>query len=400
MGKLWDKGQKLDPLIEEFTVGNDFLLDDRLVPYDVEGSKAHASMLAAIGILDAEELEKVLGGLDAVLAAWEAGEFVIEPSDEDVHTALERFLTERLGPLGGKIHTGRSRNDQVLCDLWLWQRDAARSLAEQLGELLEAFERFAVSNEGLAMPGYTHLQRAMPSTADRWARAYHSVLSRNLILLGAADSMAASSPLGSAAGYGVPDSLGIDRKATQEALNFDEVLEPAEAAQLLRGKVEATLAFACAQIATDLGRWAWDLCLYCTEEFGLMKLPDSMTTGSSIMPQKRNPDVLELCRARAATVRAAAQEILAIAGPLPSGYHRDMQQTKEPLFRAHDTCQGMLAVATHVMEGVEVDRERCEAAMSEELFATEEALRLVREGMPFREAYRTVGARFVDSESD
>jgi len=394
MARLWDKGQPLDALVEAYTVGEDPVLDLRLLPFDVAGSKAHARMLRSIDVLDDDELATVEGGLDAALAAWEAGEFTITVAQEDVHTALEMFLVERLGDVGKKIHTGRSRNDQVLTDLALWQRAAVADAKDALDAAAAAFEAFAAQHAGVALPGYTHLQRAMPSSVGNWAASYASLLRRNGALLDAAAAMVSHSPLGSAAGYGVPDVLGIDREMTARDLGFEGPLMPAETAQPGRGKAESALLFAMAQIATDLGKWAWDVCLYVTAEFGFLALPAAFTTGSSIMPQKRNPDVLELTRAKAATVRAALTEVLAIAGPLPSGYHRDLQLLKRPLFHGVDTTMAMLAVAARVMGGLMVNEERCAAAMSEELYATEEAYKLVREGVPFREAYKRIGSKY------
>lgn len=394
MGKLWDKGGTLDALIEAYTVGDDPTLDQRLVPFDTEGSRAHARMLRSIDVLSDDELGALLTELDAVDASWRAGTFTIERSDEDVHTAVERFLVARLGDVGKKIHTGRSRNDQVLVDLRLWQRAVVDDLREALGEAIGAFEAFAYAHPDTPMPGYTHLQRAMPSSVANWAAGYASLLKMDWPLVEAAGATASRSPLGSAAGYGVPDVLGIDRAMTAKDLGFAGPLEPAEAAQPSRGKAEAALLFACAEIAKDLGKWAWDLCLFVTAEFGFFALPTEFTTGSSIMPQKRNPDVLELTRGKAATVRAALFEVMAVCGPLPGGYHRDLQLLKGPLFRGVDTTLAMLAVAAHVMRGLSVNADRCAEAMTPELFATEEAYKLVREGVPFREAYRRVGAKY------
>jgi argininosuccinate lyase len=394
MARLWDKGQPLDALIEGYTVGEDPRLDLRLLPFDVAASRAHAAMLHSIGVLDAAEVDALDEGLDQAEQAWDAGTFTITTADEDVHTALEAFLVERLGDVGKKIHTGRSRNDQVLVDLALWQRAAVQDARDAVLAAVEAFESFSRAHQDVPLPGYTHLQRAMPSTVGRWAGAYASLLRRDLPLLDAAAAVVDESPLGSAAGYGVPDVLGSDRAMTAQALGFAGPILPAEAAQPGRGKAESTLLFALAQIATDLGKWAWDVCLYVTAEFGYFALPTAFTTGSSIMPQKRNPDVLELTRAKAAVVRSALAEVLAIAGPLPSGYHRDLQLLKRPLFHGTDTTMAMLAVAERVMGGLTVDRARCKAHMTEELFATEEAYRLVRDGVPFREAYRQVGSKY------
>lgn len=394
MSRLWDKGQPLDALIAQYTVGDDPVLDLRLLPFDVEGSRAQARMLASIGVLDGQELVSIEAGLQHALARWKAGEFVIRPEDEDVHTALERLLIECCGEAGKKIHTARSRNDQVLTDLRLWQKAAVEEARVAVAAAITAAEAFAARHIDVALPGYTHLQRAMPSSVSRWATLWTTLLAQDGPLLDAAWTLADASPLGTAAGYGVPASFPIDRTLTARELNFGSTIEPAEAAQPGRGKAEAAYVFALCQIATDLGKWAWDLCLFVMEECRYFRLPVSFTTGSSLMPQKRNPDVLELTRAKAAVVRSALGELMAICGPLPSGYHRDLQLLKAPLFRAHDTTMMMLAVFTRVMEGLEVDEARCRAAMGPELFATEEALRLVREGVPFREAYRLVGKRF------
>ena len=395
MGRLWDKGQPLDALIEAYTVGDDPVLDMRLLPYDVAGSRAQARMLRSIEVLDDDELAALLGALDEAEAAWRAGTFRITQAQEDVHTALEQFLVDRVGDAGKKIHTGRSRNDQVLVDLRLWQRDAATDAQAAIDRTVAAFEAFAAQHADVEIPGYTHLQRAMPSSVPRWAGAYATLLKQDRVLLDSALALAADSPLGSAAGYGVPDVLGIDRSHTAAELGFRRPLEPAEAAQLGRGKVEASLLFALGQVATTLGRWAWDVCLYVSAEFGFFALPGAFTTGSSIMPQKRNPDVLELTRAKAAVVRSALTELLAIAGPLPGGYHRDLQLLKRPLFHGTDTAMAMLAVAERVMSGLTVNAERCAEAMTPELYATEEAYELVRHGVPFREAYKRVGAKYT-----
>ncbi len=398
MSKLWSKGQPLDALVERYTVGDDPLLDRRLLPHDLRASASHARMLGSIGILSATEVTKLEEALADIQTEFDAGRFAIEQSDEDVHTAIERFLTSCLGDIGKKIHTGRSRNDQVLVALALWQRDAVAEARDAVTATALAFEEFAAAHEEIPLPGYTHLQRAMPSTVGRWAAAWAFQLRNNLSLLDAAASQVSRSPLGSAAGYGLPEVLGGNRSMTATDLGFEGPIEPAEAAQIGRGKPEAALLFAMSNIARDLGRWAWDLCLYVSAEFGFFALPTEFTTGSSIMPQKRNPDVVELTRARAAVVQAALLEVMTISGSLPSGYHRDLQLLKGPTFRGTDCTMEMLAIAEHVMRGLQVDGDACRAAMSEELFATEEAYRLVREGVPFREAYKRVGAKYSGSD--
>ena len=400
MPKLWDKGQPLDKLVEEYTVGNDPTLDLRLVVHDVAGSRAHARMLHAAGILNAEETSSLLGALDVILEQHRRGEFTIQREDEAVHTAIERSLVEQVGDAGKKIHTGRSRNDQVLTDLRLWQRTAVEEATAAVQQAATAFDGLAERWGDIPLPGYTHLQRAMPSSVGAWARAYAGLLRDNLATLRAAGELVSSSPLGSAAGYGVPEVLGLDRRQTADELGFSRVQEPAEACQPSRGKAEAALLFSLSQVAGDLSKCAWDLCLFVTTEFGFFKLPVEFTTGSSIMPQKRNPDVLELTRGKAAVVRSALLEVMEISTPLPSGYHRDLQLIKAPLFRGFDVTMSMLAVMSLVLEGLQVDEERCRAAMSRELYATEEACRLVRDGVPFRDAYKQVGAAYSEEDQN
>ena len=390
MARLWDKGKTLDQRILEFTAGEDHLLDARLVPYDVAASIAHAKMLEAQGLLNAVDSAAVVAGLKALGEAHARGEWRIELADEDVHTALERRLIEDIGEPGGRVHLGRSRNDQVLTALRLYLKDAIADLVELAGAVITALDKIAAEQGAIPLPGYTHMQPAMPSSVALWAQGFAAEIADDRDGLLAAIRRADKSPLGSAAGYGTP-KLPLDREATRKALGFATVHEPVTAVQLSRGKAEASLLFELALLSTDLGRIAADLMLYYMAEFAFVALPNEMTTGSSIMPQKRNPDVFELVRAAPATVQSALQETLAIVAKLPSGYHRDLQRLKSPLFRGIDLTLDCLAIMAHALNSIEFKAENI--ALSPELFAAERANELVlQEGLPFRDAYRRIGA--------
>ena len=390
MRRLWDKGEPTDQMIHRFTVGEDHLLDQRLVSFDVQASKAHARMLGRSGYLDSPDVEKLCVTLDALAAEHEDGQWAIAPEEEDCHTALENRLTQRLGNLGKCIHLGRSRNDQVLAALRLYLRSAVQELAILGTDVVNTLEGLMEEQGDVPLPGYTHLQRAMPSSVGDWTAAYASELRDDLEGLHASARRLSRCPLGSAAGYGVP-LLELDRIGPSEELGFAEPQEPVTAVQLSRGKAEAAIAFELTMMMQDLGRLAADLCLYASQEFAFVKLPTAFTTGSSIMPQKRNPDVFELIRARSAQFPAQLQMILAITSKMTSGYHRDLQLIKEPLFWCLDQAATMLGVMAHAIPGITFDGERTGAAMDPSLFATERAYRLVKEkGVPFREAYKLV----------
>ncbi|HVJ30408.1 MAG TPA: argininosuccinate lyase [Gammaproteobacteria bacterium] len=390
MARLWDKGLPLDERILRFTAGEDHKLDERLVAYDARASIAHARMLEQQKLLSAADCQAICSGLEALAAAHAAGTWSIELADEDVHSALERRLTERIGEAGGRVHLGRSRNDQVLVALRLYLRDAIDALAEATGGVVAALERVASEQGGIALPGYTHMQPAMPSSVALWAGGFAAELSDDRAALARVLARADQNPLGSAAGYGVP-SLPLDREATRVALGFVRTQEPVTAVQLSRGKAEAALVFEIAVLLGDLGRLASDLLLFYTSEFAYVSLPNEMTTGSSIMPQKRNPDVFELVRGTQATALGALQEILAITAKLTSGYHRDLQRLKAPLFRSIDLAGDVLAIMTHALPNVRFRPENIE--LPPELYAAEQANELVvKEGVPFREAYRRVAA--------
>jgi argininosuccinate lyase len=390
MARLWDKGLPLDERILRFTAGEDHKLDERLVAYDARASIAHARMLEQQKLLRAEDCQAICAGLEALAAAHAAGEWTIELADEDVHSALERRLTERIGETGGRVHLGRSRNDQVLAALRLYLRDAIDSLSSGTDAVVAALERIASEQGAIALPGYTHMQPAMPSSVALWARGFGAELADDRAALTRVRNRTELNPLGSAAGYGVPN-LPLDREATRAALGFTRTHEPVTAVQLSRGKAEAALVFEIAVLLGDLGRLASDLLLFYTSEFAYVSLPAAMTTGSSIMPQKRNPDVFELVRGTQATAAGALQEILGITAKLPSGYHRDLQRIKAPLFRSIDLAIAVLAIMAHALPDVRFRPENIR--LPPELDAAAQANELVvKEGLPFREAYRRVAA--------
>src|SRR5688572_13125822 len=390
MARLWDKGLPLDERILRFTAGEDHRLDERLVEYDARASIAHARMLEKQKLLAPADAQAICAGLEALAAAHAAGEWSIELADEDVHSALERRLTERIGEAGGRVHLGRSRNDQVLVALRLYLRDAIEALAGATDGVVAALERVATEQGSVALPGYTHMQPAMPSSVALWARGFGTELADDRAALLRVRNRTELNPLGSAAGYGVPN-LPLDREATRAALGFERIQEPVTAVQLSRGKAEAALVFEIAVLLGDLGRVAADLLLFYTSEFAYVALPAEMTTGSSIMPQKRNPDVFELVRGAQATATGALQEILGLTAKLTSGYHRDLQRLKAPLFRSIDLAADVLAIMAHALPNIRFLPENIE--LKPELHAAAQANELVvKEGLPFREAYRRIAA--------
>jgi argininosuccinate lyase len=390
MKRLWDRGEPLDDLVLRYTAGEDHLLDERLVAYDLRASAAHATMLRATGHLSEADHAALGAALREIGQQHEAGEWRISVEEEDCHTAIENRLVEKVGEAGRRIHLGRSRNDQVLAALRLWLADELETLARDAEEVAAALDGIVARDGHLPMPGYTHQQRAMPSSVAWWAGGFAAEVRDDVEGLRAARRRADRNPLGSAAGYGAPP-LALDREHTTRALGFARTHEPVTAVQLSRGKAEATALFEAALLAQDLGRIAADLCLFATAEFGFVKLPKRFTTGSSMMPQKRNPDVFELARGRSGEAVAALQEVLAITAKMPSGYHRDLQLIKKPLFRGLDSVRATAVVMAHALPGIEFVAERMKAAMDPSLLAAEKANRLVRdEGIPFREAYRRV----------
>ncbi|MGB6486654.1 MAG: argininosuccinate lyase [Steroidobacteraceae bacterium] len=391
MTRLWDKGAPLDDRVLRYTAGEDFALDERLVRYDVQASIAHAEMLHQQKLLSAADLEAIRGGLTTLAEEHARGLWHIELADEDGQTALERRLTERIGPAGGRLHLGRSRNDQVLTALRLYLRDAVEELSAAALGVAGALGGLAEREKKTALPGYTHMQQAMPSSVALWAGGFAAEIRDDAEGLRQVQRRVGKSPLGSAAGYGTP-GLPLDRNATRQQLGFAEVHEPVTAVQLSRGKAEASLLFEIALLMQDLGRLAADVLLFYTQEFGFLELPEAFTTGSSIMPQKRNPDVFELIRGRSATAQACLAEALGLCAKLPSGYQRDLQLLKLPLFRGIDLAQQTLDILPAALDAMRFCPERIR--LDPAIHAAEEANRLVvSEGIPFREAYRRIAAK-------
>jgi argininosuccinate lyase len=391
MSRLWDKGTPLDQRVLQYTAGEDYALDDRLVRHDARASIAHADMLAAQGLLTVADRDAIRAGLTELAESHARGEWRVELADEDGQTALERRLTARIGAAGGRIHLGRSRNDQVLTALRLYLREAAQELARATEAAAAALDRLAQRQGSVALPGYTHMQQAMPSSVALWAGGYASELRDDAAGLATVQRRAGRNPLGSAAGYGAP-GLPLDRTATTRTLGFDSVHEPVTAVQLSRGKAEAQLLFEITLVMQDLGRLAADLLLFYTQEFAFVALPDAFTTGSSIMPQKRNPDVFELLRGRSASAQACLLEALAITAKLPSGYQRDLQLLKAPLLRGIDIAQASLEIVVPALDALSFRPENI--ALDPAVHAASEAYALVlKEGLPFREAYRRVAAQ-------
>jgi len=391
MTRLWEKGAPLDVRVLDYTAGEDHALDERLVPYDVRASIAHAEMLNAQQLLSAGDLAALRDTLGALAAEHARGEWHIELADEDGQTALERLLRARLGAAGERIHLGRSRNDQVLAALRLYLRDTVARLGAGALQVAAALGALAARYPHTVLPGYTHMQQAMPSSVALWAQGFAAEIRDDAAGLAAVIRRIDRNPLGSAAGYGTP-GLALDREATRARLGFASVHEPVTAVQLSRGKAEAQLLLEITLLLQDLGRFAADVLLYATREFGFIVLPEAFTTGSSIMPQKKNPDVFELIRGRSATAQACLLEALAVCAKLPSGYQRDLQLLKFPLFRGIDLALATLDILPPAIAALEF---RAEAIrLDPAIHAAEEANRLaVAEGIPFREAYRRVAAR-------
>lgn len=391
MTKLWQKGYRVHEQVERFEAAQNSLLDSRLIRHDVWGSLAHIAMLAAIGVLTADEHETLKQGLCSILVQEANGEFFVQPSDEDVHTAIENYLSTLPGATGKKIHMARSRNDQVLVDLRLYGKEQLHEVGTLLCALIATLLDFAHAHQDVAMPGYTHMQRAMLSSVGLWAASFAEALLDDEQLLSAAYTLNDQSPLGSAAGYGVP--LPIDRQLTADLLGFSRVQNNVIYVQNSRGKIEAAIVQALSQIMLDLSKFAQDMLLFTTTEYGFFQLPQELCTGSSIMPQKRNLDIMELVRARTQTLFALQQQILGIVSGLPSGYNMDYQETKRPFMEALDVVKECLGITTLVADNLKVNSERLTQACTFELFATDRAYELAKTAnMPFRDAYRIVGA--------
>ncbi len=394
MTRLWDKGGSLDGHVLEYTAGDDYLLDNRLVPYDIRASIAHAEMLGAAGLLSDQDTSLIREALQAIGAEHAEGRWRVTLEQEDCQTAIENLLTARIGATGGRLHAGRSRNDQVLAALRLYMSDAARALEDGAIAVAEALDALAARDGAIALPGYTHMQQAMPSSVALWAGGYASEIRDDAEGLEQAQRRISKNPLGSAAGFGTPN-LQLDREDTRRRLKFAEVHEPVTAVQLSRGKAEAQLLFEITLLTQDIGRLAADLTLFYTQEYRFVSLPQDFTTGSSIMPQKRNPDVFELMRGRSAVAQAALNEVLAITQKLNSGYHRDLQLIKPPLFRGIDSCQQTLQILPAALQGVRFLAENIRLDPAVHAAAAANAL-VTEEGIPFREAYRRIAAKLKD----
>ena len=387
--KLWEKDFQVNNEIERFTVGRDREMDLYLAPYDVLGSMAHITMLESIGLLGSDELQQLLAALKEIHALCIRGEFVIEEGVEDVHSQVELMLTRQLGDMGKKIHSGRSRNDQVLVDLKLFTRQQLKDIADGVKTLFD--ELIAKSNQykDVLMPGYTHLQIAMPSSFGLWFGAYAESLADDMLFLQAAYRMTNRNPLGSAAGYG--SSFPLDRSMTTRLLGFDTMDYNVVYAQMGRGKMERNVAFAMATIAGTMAKLAFDACLFNSQNFSFVRLPKECTTGSSIMPHKKNPDVFELIRAKCNKLQALPQQVTLIMNNLPCGYFRDLQIIKEVFLPAFDELKDCLRMTAYIINRMSVDEHILDNALYDPIFSVEEVNRLAAAGMPFRDAYKMVG---------
>lgn len=394
--QLWNKGYEPDKMIEEFTVGNDRELDMRLARYDVQGSMAHIRMLHKIGLLEEEELTKLLAELQNILGEIEREEFTIRPGVEDVHSQVEFLLTERLGEIGKKIHSGRSRNDQVLVDLKLMLRDELREIAYSANTLFTRLQQLSEEYKDVLMPGYTHLQVAMPSSFGLWFGAYAEALVDDLQIVAAAYRIANQNPLGSAAGYG--SSFPLDRQMTTDLLGFDTMHYNVVAAQMSRGKTERAVAMAIEAIASTVGHFAMDVCLWMCSNFGFVRFPDEFTTGSSIMPHKKNPDVFEIMRGKCNRLQSIPNEIALLTANLPLGYNRDLQLLKDIIFPATLEIRQCLEMCHFMLGHIIINTDIISDSKYDYLFTVEDVNRLALSGTPFREAYRQIGMQVQHGE--
>ncbi len=387
--QLWNKGFEPDKMIERFTVGNDRELDLRLARYDVLGSIAHIKMLCKIGLLTEEELSRLVPALEDILHSIESGEFTIEDGVEDVHSQVEFILTERLGDIGKKIHSGRSRNDQVLVDLKLFFRDELKRISEAVNRLFTRLQSLSEEHRDKLMPGYTHLQVAMPSSFGLWFGAYAESLTDDMQMVVAAYNIANQNPLGSAAGYG--SSFPLDREMTTELLGFSNPHYNVVAAQMSRGKTERAVAAAIASVASTLGHLAMDVCMWMCNNFGFVSFPDELTTGSSIMPHKKNPDVFEIMRGKCNRLQSLPNELTILIANLPLGYNRDLQLMKDIVFPATDELVDCLDMADFMLSHIRIKENILDDPRYDYIFTVEDVNRMVVEGTPFRDAYKNVG---------
>ncbi len=394
--KLWDKGFSTDKKIDLFTVGNDRELDLVLAKYDVIGSLAHAKMLHKIGLLSSDEMGMVEKELGEISSLIQQGNFIIEEAFEDVHSKIEFMLTEKLGDTGKKIHTARSRNDQVLVDVHLYLREEIKEIRGMILGFFDLLMKLSETHKNNLLPGYTHFQVAMPSSFGMWFSAYAESLIDDLYMLNAAYQVVDQNPLGSAAGYG--SSFPIDRDHTTEEMGFSDLKVNSVAAQMSRGKTERSVAFAMSSVAGTLSKFAMDICLYMSQNFGFVSFPDELTTGSSIMPHKKNPDVFELIRGKCNKIQSLPFELTLITNNLPSGYHRDLQLLKEGLIPSIQALKACLEMFTFSLGSIQVNKNIVDQKIYDYLFTVEEVNKLVQEGVPFRDAYKIVGGKVVDGD--
>ena len=398
MATLWDKGIKADKAVEMFTVGKDRELDLKLAKYDVKGSKAHIAMLEKTGLLTPEEHRILSDGLDWIYESIESGSFRLEEGVEDIHSQVELLLTEKLGDVGKKIHSGRSRNDQVALDLKLFLKDECLGIRNEILELFNLLIKLSDKYKDVLLPGYTHFQIAMPSSFGLWLGAYAEALADDMLMLKAAYRTADSNPLGSAAGYG--SSFPLDREMTTRLLGFSTLSYNSIAAQMGRGKTEKAVAAALGQIAGTLNKLAQDCCLYMCPNFSFISFPDNLTTGSSIMPHKKNPDVWEIMRGNCNIISSCYGQINLLTANLPHGYHRDYQLLKEVLFPALEKMHSCLKTACLMMEKMQVNRGIFKNPIYKQMFTVEEVNRRVLSGVPFRDAYKAVGREVAEGTFD
>ena len=389
MGTLWSKGTSATQIVEDFTVGNDRVLDLRLAKHDVMGSKAHIKMLESIGLLEKDELETLTAGLDEILKEIASGEFKLGDDVEDIHSQVEFLLTQRFGEIGKKIHSGRSRNDQVLVDLKLFLKEELEIVRDEVMALFDTLQQLSEQHKNVLLPGYTHAQIAMPSSFGLWFGAYAEALADDMHMLHGAYNVVNQNPLGSAAGYG--SSFPLDREMTTQLLGFATLNYNSVAAQLSRGKSEKAVASALSQIALTLNKFAADCCMYMCPNFGFIKFPDELTTGSSIMPHKKNPDVWEILRGICNRIQSLPNEISLMTTNMAHGYHRDYQLLKDVLFPGLEQMHKCLFMAKYMLENISVNEDIVSDPKYKYMFTVEEVNKRVLEGMPFRDAYKTVG---------
>ena len=392
--KLWSKGGASHQTVEQFTVGKDRELDLRLAKHDVRGSIAHVQMLQSIGLLSDDETRDLLAALNEILIAAEKGDFTIDEGVEDIHSQVELMLTAKLGDTGKKIHSGRSRNDQVLVDLKLFMREEMQVIASRTAKLFDRLQELSEQHKDVLMPGYTHFQIAMPSSFGLWFGAYAETLADDLLLCAGAFKIIDRNPLGSAAGYG--SSFPLNRRMTTEILAFESMHYNVIAAQMSRGKAERAMACGMAALASTLGKLSADVCLFMNQNFGFISFPDELTTGSSIMPHKKNPDVFELIRGKCNRLQSLPNELAIMNANLPHGYHRDYQLMKDCLFPAIDELKDCLTVAEFMLRHVRVNGHILDDAKYDYLFTVEEVNRLTLSGMAFRDAYKQVGRQVAE----